>query len=116
MYSMSLICFLDDSNIIFQKLLEKLNAIGINHSLTKNIYKKNPDENIDNNNNRNKPNIIHDFEKQYYLNLQQMNSKSKNKNNFEVLDDEEGSNSNEKNQQKAYYLEFNPMVFFDLKI
>lgn len=113
---MTLSCNLDDSNIIFQKLLQKINAIGINHMLTKNTFTKDKNqfiENKDNNSNNNKNEYIHDFEKQYYLNLKQLNNFNKNK--FEILDEEDNKNMN-KSQQKASFLEINSTVSFNLKL
>jgi len=139
-YTMYLVCNLDDSNIIFQQLLAKLNAIGIHHTLTKNTYRNCTEDDddklyIDKKNPNNKQlqykrEIIHYFEKQYYLNLEQMNSNSnsqqkkknnsKNINSVEESDEEEScsrsSDKTKKDQKANSYLKVNSMVFYYIKI
>jgi len=92
-----------------------LNKIGIHHSLTKNIYKnfKEEENQYITENNYNKSQIIHNYEKQYYLNLEQINKESRIKNHVEILD-EEKENLDTKKIKKANYLEVNSKVFKDL--
>ena len=110
---MTLICDLEDSNLIFQKILEKLNAIGINHTLTKNTYTKELNE-TKNKSDFNQQDYIHNFEKKYYLNLKQLNPKIRN--NLEVLDEDERNLKENRQNQSASYLEINSEVLNEIKI